>query len=1049
MSKPVDLFLAAALLCLPASTLHATVLTNWARAGTASQESDGWGGGASRAIDGNISGNWADNTVAHTANASDNEWWEVDLKDTKPIGHIHLWFREGDAAFYPRSANLRVVIYDSTNTATRVVLWETNNVGLGDPPRDIGWDVTPVKNGRVVRVEHPIGIAEYLCLAEVEVFNQPLVDTINYARDINGGVATSSSVYIGDAATYGPQQANDGNHNGLTPGAPWGYSAPDATEGVDPLPWWQVELSAPQSIGSVVIWPRRDRTFARFEQIQLAVADASGNPLYQQVFAVQPSGTKFALNFVPALANGKTIKISTTANTPDKFLNLAEVEVFAPLASAPAITLVSNLQPVVAEQNHAARIGPVVAIADGGIRPEDISYRWYRNGVEMPGMAGSWLAALPLSMPALTNSADTYKVQVSVPGYGMFSSEVALTVYADTNAPAVTTNYATITDAFFMNLVFSELLNPTTATDPANYSLDGGPTLGAITLNADGKSVSVVVQNLLPGDSAALHVSGVKDLAGNPMAPGFFTAPYPSVAINYARTGTATASSAPYGGAANAIDGNTSGNNFAHTGNEDNAWWEVDLKAPKQIGMVKIYFRNGFNDRDKNIDLVILDDSTNRTELLRIPVSAENIPSNPSSITVSTAITGQIVRLEHPSGIAEYLCLSEVQVMPPPTGLIIAPNPINWTVFEGDRVILRSGASGQTPISTQWKLNGADIAGATGSELVITNISPANAGAYTFVATNATRSRASAPATVTVAPRPNLADSLVARYRFATDRIEIVSDDAPLNPAKTVMHDGTNTATWVTSVTDMNTPPVTRSGVLQFDGATFASISPHTDLDSRVGAIAFWMKGVAGPGNFSAIMFDRRGGPNNWGDCFGFSSDDTQNPAVGTLYCQNYSAQITLKGTKRVDDDNWHHIAYVYRYDPIGTMTFYIDGQLEAEKVDGVAGYWPETMDLRFGASRGWWSNLAGCMDDIHIFNRTLSPSEIAQVMSVGVPPELDVRMQGGQVVLTWGDSEYVIQHNSNLANPAGWADVTPMPTSPWSVPAPTSGNDCFRLRKR
>jgi hypothetical protein len=499
---------------------------------------------------------------------------------------------------------------------------------------------------------------------------------------------------------------------------------------------------------------------------------------------------------------------------------------------------------------------------------------------------------------------------------------------------------------------------------------------------------------------------------------------------------------------AQAINGVTSGGTFFHSGNADNEWWEVDLGTDRQIGIVKLYFRSGFNERDKNIDLVIYD-STNvftRVELLRLQVSSNNIPPNPTTIAVDPAVTGRVVRLEHPVGIAEYLCLAEVQVIPPPQGLVITPNPIDWTVFEGNRVILRSGASGETPITTQWQLNGVDVPGATGPELVITNISAAQAGSYTFVATNAVRSRASAPATVTVNPRPLLADSLVARYRFDSDSGTTTVDDAPMNPAKTVMHNGTNSAFWVASVTDANT--VTRNGVMQFDGSTVISIPPNADLDGRVGAITFWMKGVAGAGNFSAIMFDRRGGPSNWGDVFGFSSSDIDNPPLGTLYCQNYSCQITLKGTQRVDDDNWHHIAYVYRYDPLGTMTFYIDGQMEAEKTDGAPGFWPSTVDLRFGAARGWWANLLGNMDDIHIFNRTLSQAEIMQVMSVGVPPELNVSKAGNQVVLSWGDASYVLQQNTaDVANPASWADVNPPAVSPWTNAVP-SGNTYYRLRK-
>ena len=169
--------------------------------------------------------------------------------------------------------------------------------------------------------------------------------------------------------------------------------------------------------------------------IRLTVADQSNAALYQQVFTIQPSGPKFVVNFVPALANAKIVKIETTDATPDKFLNLPEVEVFAPLASAPTITFTTNLQPITINENLVPTFGPVAVTVDGGIRPEDISYRWFRNGVEIPNMAGSWMNSYTLpSRVTPANNGDKYKVQASVSGHGVFSAEVVLTVIADTIA---------------------------------------------------------------------------------------------------------------------------------------------------------------------------------------------------------------------------------------------------------------------------------------------------------------------------------------------------------------------------------------------------------------------------------------------------------------------------------------------------------------------------------------------------------------------------------------------------------------------------------------
>ena len=1065
------------LLCLHALSAKATILTNLARAGIATQSTTyNAQGVASRAIDGNNSGLWGDASISHTADNDPAPWWQVDLQGLKPIGHIHMWFRE--ECCWGRNDNLRIVIFDSTNTTSRVVLWETNNLSysLGLVPRDIGFDVTPVVNGGVVYVEHGPGQASdnYVCLAELEVFNQALVAPINYARQDTGGNATSSSCYGNDCTLYGPQQAIDGNHFGVTAATPWGYSAPDNTVNldgtlVDPLPWWRVDLPSPSTVGSVVLWPFRSGPYTRFQNIRLTVGTASSNVLYQQVFVVQPSGPKFVVNLVPAVANAQSIWVETTASTPDVFLNLPEVEVFAPLASAPTITFTTNLQNITLQQNQPLTIGPVAAMVDGGIRPEDISYRWYRNGVAIPNMAGSWLTSYTApNLAALTNSGDKYKVQASVSGYGLFSFEATLTVTNDITPPTIVSNQVQITDQVRVSLVFSELVDPTTATNVSNYVLAGGPTVGSLTLGADGKTVTLVVQNVLLGDTLALTVSGVKDLAGNTMVSKTINAAIPQTPINYALGGTATQNST-YAAtpASKAIDGNTAGSwgagSIACTANGELGWWEVNLKATRTMGTIKVWWRTDCcGTRNEHVDLVIYD-STNtatRVELLRVSLTGSTQPPNPTVLDLGSGRNGQVVRLEHTPDTDTsdannvQMCLAEVQVFPPPTGLVVTPDPSSWNVYAGDRIFLRSGSSGQTPIATQWLLNGVPITSATSPELVITNITPEQAGSYVFMATNAVRIRYSQPATVVVNPRPALANNLVARYLFTADGGTNALDDAPLGPAKTVSHDGSNAgATWVDSVTDSKN--VTRTGLMQFDpslGNQQIAIQAQADLNSPVGTIAFWIN--CAPPASKEGLFDRRGGTNNFGDVLilNANSADSPNGIPDTIFDQCYPAGLNVGGTTAVDDSNWHHFAYVYTWLPFGIISFYVDGKLDAELTRGNAGAWPLDRPLEFGQSHdGYWPGYIGYMDDIHIFNRTLSVAEINQLMVGGVPvlpPTISTSVMGKQLTITWSQSGFILQQDGQVNNAPGWADITGATTGTYTVTLPATGNNFYRLRK-
>src|SRR5205085_4283715 len=69
---------------------------NVARGGTAKQISTAFGGDASRAIDGNTSGKYADGGQTHTAENIGNPWWEVDLGAEYAITSITIYNRTAD-----------------------------------------------------------------------------------------------------------------------------------------------------------------------------------------------------------------------------------------------------------------------------------------------------------------------------------------------------------------------------------------------------------------------------------------------------------------------------------------------------------------------------------------------------------------------------------------------------------------------------------------------------------------------------------------------------------------------------------------------------------------------------------------------------------------------------------------------------------------------------------------------------------------------------------------------------------------------------------------
>src|SRR4051812_10353384 len=68
----------------PSSEQAVTITTNYALGKPTSQSSTGYGGDPSRAVDGNTSGVWTNNSVTHT-NFGHQPWWQVDLLQARWI----------------------------------------------------------------------------------------------------------------------------------------------------------------------------------------------------------------------------------------------------------------------------------------------------------------------------------------------------------------------------------------------------------------------------------------------------------------------------------------------------------------------------------------------------------------------------------------------------------------------------------------------------------------------------------------------------------------------------------------------------------------------------------------------------------------------------------------------------------------------------------------------------------------------------------------------------------------------------------------------------
>ncbi|WP_406419835.1 discoidin domain-containing protein [Streptomyces sp. NBC_00842] len=150
------------------------LLPNVAVGKPATQQSVAWDGVPSRAVDGNTDGAYGAGSVTHTAEPSNQAWWQVDLEANYAIDQIEIWNRTDCCA--GRLSNYWVLVSESPITGDSLEAARTapgvtalHQPGQVDRPTRI--DLTGLR-GRYVRVQLESG-SNPLSLAEVQVRAKP------------------------------------------------------------------------------------------------------------------------------------------------------------------------------------------------------------------------------------------------------------------------------------------------------------------------------------------------------------------------------------------------------------------------------------------------------------------------------------------------------------------------------------------------------------------------------------------------------------------------------------------------------------------------------------------------------------------------------------------------------------------------------------------------------------------------------------------------------------------------------------------------------------
>lgn len=201
------------------------------------------------------------------------------------------------------------------------------------------------------------------------------------------------------------------------------------------------------------------------------------------------------------------------------------------------------------------------------------------------------------------------------------------------------------------------------------------------------------------------------------------------------------------------------------------------------------------------------------------------IGQGPCSVDGTSGFIGQ---LDEITLYNEALNADGVYLSFAPNNLSFVTQPQSKRVFQGTTATFSASAAGPDSITYQWQFNGANIPGATSTNLTISAAQPTDAGTYTLVASDSTNSATSTGAILSVSP---------------------VNASNPLNPIAwwKAEGDGTDSA-GVFDATTLNcefAPGVIGQSFFFHDGETVEFPAQAGNFGTGDFSVAFWFKADA------------------------------------------------------------------------------------------------------------------------------------------------------------------------------------------------------------
>ncbi|HYG35349.1 MAG TPA: LamG-like jellyroll fold domain-containing protein, partial [Clostridia bacterium] len=300
---------------------------------------------------------------------------------------------------------------------------------------------------------------------------------------------------------------------------------------------------------------------------------------------------------------------------------------------------------------------------------------------------------------------------------------------------------------------------------------------------------------------------------------------------------------------------------------------------------------------------------------------------------------------------------------------LIYSQPQSQTVVVGGAAQFDVLAGGTAPLAFQWKFNGTNLAGATTSSLVLTQVQNSDAGEYSVVITNIAGSAVSSNAVLTVVPAPPCAASAP----------ELVGWWAGENTASDAV--GSGDGTFLNG--EAYAPAKVGLG-FRFNGKgnhVLVPATPRLDVGKADGmTVEAWIAPSAN-NNANPIVEWAPSNGSSYGVHFYVSS-----PNHGVLYANLYGidrqGHVVQTGEGAIVPGKLQHVALTYSKSS-GMARLFVNGNLAQETFLGT--FTPQTSAQVYIGHRP--STIAngpysfdGIIDEVSVYARSLSAAEIQAV---------------------------------------------------------------------